>query len=254
MKITDLMHGDWFNSKKGTCRINEIKPRKYHQEKGTETFPFCTPAVIEAYKKGQELKMLFVVEGEFKAFSLSMLGQPTIGIGGVQNFRDSKKSHLHPYITDIIERCKVKNLILIYDSDCVEVKWEEGKDLAERANMFYSALNTFNELLKPYDVQLYFSHVSEKAGQKGIDDVLLADGTDPEMVVSELTAFTAGMPDRHFVMTYQVTGISSFKVMQIFALDSVESFYNRYQKELDNREFRWKNNTYYIDNGKPVVS
>ena len=230
------------------------KPRKYHQEKGTETFPFCTPAVIEAYKKGQELKMLFVVEGEFKAFSLSMLGQPTIGIGGVQNFRDSKKSHLHPYITDIIERCKVKNLILIYDSDCVEVKWEEGKDLAERANMFYSALNTFNELLKPYDVQLYFSHVSEKAGQKGIDDVLLADGTDPEMVVSELTAFTAGMPDRHFVMTYQVTGISSFKVMQIFALDSVESFYNRYQKELDNREFKWKNNTYYIDNGKPVVS
>lgn len=25
MKITDLMHGDWFNSPKGTCRINEIK-------------------------------------------------------------------------------------------------------------------------------------------------------------------------------------------------------------------------------------
>lgn len=25
MKITDLMYGDWFNSKKGTCRINEIK-------------------------------------------------------------------------------------------------------------------------------------------------------------------------------------------------------------------------------------
>lgn len=25
MKHTDLMHGDWFNSKKGTCRINEIK-------------------------------------------------------------------------------------------------------------------------------------------------------------------------------------------------------------------------------------
>ena len=25
MKITDLMHGDWFNSKKGTCRINEIR-------------------------------------------------------------------------------------------------------------------------------------------------------------------------------------------------------------------------------------
>ena len=25
MKLTDLMHGDWFNSPKGTCQINEIK-------------------------------------------------------------------------------------------------------------------------------------------------------------------------------------------------------------------------------------
>lgn len=230
------------------------KPQKYHQEKGTETFPFCTPAVINAYKKGQELKMLFVVEGEFKAFSLSMLGLPTVGIGGVQNFRDSKKSNLHPYITDIIDRCKVKNLILIYDRDCVEVTWEEGKDLAERATMFYSALNTFNEYMKPLDVQLYFAHVSEKLKEKGIDDVLLTEGYDTEGVVQELTSFTTGMPDRNFVMTYRVSGISSFKVMQIFALDSVESFYARYQKELDNHEFVWKGNTYYIDDGKPVVS
>lgn len=25
MKITDLMHGDWFRTKKGTCRINDIR-------------------------------------------------------------------------------------------------------------------------------------------------------------------------------------------------------------------------------------
>ena len=198
--------------------------------------------------------MLFVVEGEFKAFSLSMLGLPAVGIGGVQNFRDAKKSNLHPYITDIIDRCKVKNLILIYDRDCLEVTWEEGKDLSERATMFYSALNTFNELLKPLDVQLYFCHVSEKLNEKGIDDVLLADGIDTEGVVRELTSFITGMPDRNFVMTYRISGISSFKVMQIFALDSVESFYARYQKELDNHEFIWKGNTYYIDDGKPVVS
>lgn len=230
------------------------KPRKYFQEPGTETIPFCTPGVIDAYRKGEELKMLFVVEGEFKAFSLSMLGLPAVGIGGVQNFRDAKKSHLHENITDIIKRCKVRNLILIYDRDCLEVHWKEGKDLAERPTMFYSALNTFNELLKPYDVQLYFAHVSEKADQKGVDDVLNANPEAAQDVINELTTFTAGMPDRHYVMTYLVTGISSFKIMQIFGLDSVESFYQRYQKELDNREFRWKSNNYYVENGKPVVS
>lgn len=230
------------------------KPQKYSQEKGTETFPFCTPAAIEAYREGKELKMLFVVEGEFKAFSLSMLRLPTIGIGGVQNFRDAKKSTIHPYITDIIKRCQVQNLILIYDRDCMEVHWEDDKDLAERPTMFYSALNTFNEFLKPYDVTLYFAHVSEKAEQKGIDDVLNAEPSATEDVVNELTTFTAGMPYRHYVMTYLITGISPFKIMQLFSIDSVESFYQRYQKELDNREFRWKGNNYYTENGKPVVS
>ena len=139
-------------------RIRKANPGdgpKYLQERGTETFPFCTPAVVNAYRRNEPLKVLYVVEGEFKAFSLSMQGLPALGIGGVQNFRDAKKTHLHPYITDIIERCKVRNVVLIYDADCVQVEWKEGKDLAERPNMFYSALNTFNELLKPYDVQLY---------------------------------------------------------------------------------------------------
>ena len=231
------------------------KPQKYYQPIGTETFPFCTPPVIEAFRKGLETKVLFVVEGEFKAFSLSLLGLPAVGIGGVHNYRDAKKSRLHPYITDIIERCKVKNIVLIYDRDCVEVKWEEGKDLAERPTMFYSALNTFNELLKPHDVQLYFTHVSKKCDQKGIDDVLNANPNNEDDILAELLSFIAGMPDRHWVMTYQVTGISSIKIMKLFGLDSVDSFVQLYRNELDNKEFKWKGNNYYIDeSGKPVVS
>lgn len=231
------------------------KPSKYHQPPGTETFPFCTPTVIDAYRKATELKTLFVVEGEFKAFSLHLMGLPAIGIGGVQNFRDAKKTKMHPYITDTIERCQVHNVVLIYDRDCIEVHWEEGKNLAERPSMFYGALNTFNELLKPYDVTIYFSHVAPDCPQKGIDDALNEPGNDPEAIIQELVAFTAGMPDRRWVRTYQVTGISPVKVLKLFGLDSVETFTELHAKELDNREFRWKGNDYYIDeNGKPVVS
>jgi hypothetical protein len=231
------------------------KPQKYSQEKGTETFPFCTPAAIEAYREGKELKMLFVVEGEFKAFSLSMLRLPTIGIGGVQNFRDTKKSTIHPYITDIIKRCKVQNLILIYDRDCMEVHWEEDKDLAKRLNNFYVALNVFNELLKPYDVQLYFAHVNEKCGQKGIDDALLEPSNDVQTILNELTSFTSGMPNRFYIDTYQVTGMSSYRLKQIFGLANVQNFYDLYQKELQNHDFVYNGITYYIDeNGKPVRS
>lgn len=232
----------------------EGKPMKYRQEKGTETFPFMTPTVINAYRKREQLKMLFVVEGEFKAFALNLKGLPAIGIGGIQNFRDAKKTSLHPYLTGVIETCKVQNVILIYDRDCIEVTWKDGLDLAERPTMFYSALNTFNEWLKPFDVQLYFSHVCPDCNQKGIDDAINDPDNDAVGIINELTTFTAGMPDRHWVRTYQVTGISSYKIMQIFGLDSVESFYAMHAKELANHDFRFKNNDYYIEDGKPVVS
>ena len=230
------------------------KPMKYRQDRGTETIPFSTPTVINAFRRRDELHTLFVVEGEFKAFALHMQGLPAMGIGGVQNFRDAQKTKLHPSITDVISRCKVRNIVLIYDRDCIEAQWSEGKDMAERPLMFYNALNTFNELLKPYDVQLYFAHVSPGCPQKGIDDALIAPDADTGGIVRELLSFTNGMPDRRYVLTYQVTGISSYKIMKIFGLDSVDSFYAMHERELLNREFRFRNNDYYIEDGKPVVA
>lgn len=236
-------------------KANPGKGPKYVQAMGTETIPFSTPSVIEAYRKKEPLKTLYVVEGEFKAFTLSMNGIPAMGIGGIFNFKDASKSKMHPYIIEVIQTLKVQNVVLIHDRDCVEVHWEEGKDLAERPNNFYLALNTFNELLKPYEVQLYFAHVSEKCAQKGIDDVLLEPSNDRQAVLDELTAFTSGMPNRKYVFTYQITGVSSFRIMQIFALDSVKHFYEVYEQELNMREFRWKGNDYFIDDqGKPQVS
>lgn len=231
------------------------KPQKYSQEKGTETFPFCTPSVIEAYRKGATVKTLYVVEGEFKAFTLSMAKLPAIGIGGVQNFKDASKTKMHPYIIDVIQKLQVQNVILIFDRDCLEVHWEEGKDLAKRPNNFYVALNVFNELLKPYDVQLYFAHVNEKCNQKGIDDALLEPSNDVQTILNELTSFTSGMPNRSCIDTYQVTGMSSYRLKQIFGLANVQNFYDIYQKELQNHDFVYNGITYYIDeNGNPVRS
>lgn len=230
------------------------KPQKYSQEKGTEMYPFSTPALIEAYRKKKPLKTLYIVEGEFKAFALSMEGLPSMGIGGIHNFKDATKSKLHPYITDVITGCQVQNVVLIFDADCVQVEWEEGKDLSTRPNSFYTALNTFNELLKPYNVNLYFSHVAESCGHKGIDDVLLNIPRNKEDILTELQNLTVGMPKRFYVLTYQITGISAYKIMQLFGLNDVKTFYEMYKASLDDRDFKWKGTVYHIEDGKPVVS
>lgn len=254
----------WYNhgnvQTRDFCRVRYADPEKhgghkYFQEKGTEMMPFPTPAVIEAYRKKKDLKTLYVVEGEFKAFCLSMNGIPTIGIGGIFNFKDASKTKMHPDILDVITTLKVQNVVLIFDRDCLEIKWEEGKDLARRLNNFYVALNVFNELLKPYDVQLYFAHVSSKCGQKGIDDALLEKTNDAKTVLNELTAFTSGMPNRFYIDTYQVTGMSSYRLKQIFGLANVQNFYELFEKELANHDFIYNGILYYIDeNGKPVRS
>lgn len=231
------------------------KPQKYSQPKGTETIPFSTPCIIEAYKKKKELKTLYIVEGEFKAFCLSMMKQPAMGIGGIQNFKSADKTKMHPYIIDVIKTCKVQNVVLIFDKDCLEVEWEEGKDLAKRLNNFYIALNVFNELLKPYDVQLYFAHVCPKCGQKGIDDALLEPTNDTATILRELQSFTSGMPDRFYIYTYQISGLSSYKLKSIFGLASVNNFYELFEKEVTNHDFVYNGVAYYIDDkGKPQRS
>ena len=256
--VVDYNHGNV--QTRDFCRIRYAEPEKhgghkYFQEKGTEMQPFPTPAVIEAYRKKKDLKTLYVVEGEFKAFCLSMNGIPTIGIGGIFNFKDASKTKMHPDILDVITTLKVQNVVLIFDRDCLEIKWEEGKDLARRLNNFYVALNVFNELLKPYDVQLYFAHVSSKCGQKGIDDVLLEKTNDAKTILNELTSFTSGMPNRFYIDTYQVTGMSSYRLKQIFGLANVQNFYELFEKELANHDFIYNGILYYIDeNGKPIRS
>ena len=229
-------------------RIRKSNPGdgpKYVQAKGTEMIPFSTPAIIEAYKKKKELKTLYVVEGEFKAFSLSMMKQPTIGIGGIHNFKSADKTKMHPYIIDVIQTCKVQNVVLIFDKDCLEVEWEEGKDLSKRLNSFYVALNVFNELLKPYNVQLYFAHISPRCNQKGIDDVLLEPSNDPAAILRELQSFTSGMPDREYIYTYQISGLSSYKMKQIFGLSNVNDFCNMFVDQVKNHDFVYNGILYY---------
>ena len=256
--VVDYSHGNV--QTRDFCRIRYADPEKhgghkYFQEKGTEMQPFFTPAVIEAYRKRQALKTIYVVEGEFKAFCLSMNGIPSIGIGGIFNFKDASKTKMHPGIIDTIQALHVENVVLIFDRDCVEVKWEEGKDLAKRLNNFYIALNVFNELLKPYDVQLYFSHVTPKVGQKGIDDVILEPTNDAKTVLNELQSFTSGMPNRFYVYTYQISGLSSYKLKQIFGLANVQNFYELFHDELANHDFVYNGVTYYVDeSGKPIRS
>lgn len=253
---------EWFNhgnsQTRRFARIRKADPGngpKYFQKEGTESIPFCTPSIINAYKKKEKVKTLYVVEGEFKAFSLSMQNLPTMGIAGIFNFKNKEKTKMHSYIIDIITQCKVENVILIFDRDCIEIKWKEGEDSSQRPNNFYHALDCFNELIKPYDTQLYFAHVSKKCEEKGIDDVIISGKYNLADIIGELLSFTSGMPKRSFVDCYKISGVSSFKIKSIFGIASVQNFYDTYKEELEGHDFIFHKTAYFIDEkGKPQIN
>ena len=226
---------------------------KYVQPAGTPVMPFITPEALRRYKASERTRTLFIVEGEFKAFAMSNFGLPTIGIGGIHNYR-TKANEIHPHILGFCARCAVENIVLLFDADCLRVEWREDKELTTRLSGFYTALNRFNELLKPHDITLYFSHVASDSEDKGIDDVLYGGRADTDLVIEELTRLTAGS-GRKYVLTYLITGTSPYNIQRIFGLDGAKTFYELNYELLKDKEFVYKGNTYYADeNGKLAVS
>lgn len=228
---------------------------KYFQPPKTEVIPFSTPLIVESFSHKRKIKTLYVTEGEFKAFALDNFQIPCFGIGGIHNFKNKEKDKLHPYIIDFIKACKVENVVLLFDADCLKVEWEEGKDLSLRLSSFCTAVETFNELLKPYDVCLYFSHIVKESESKGIDDLLYNGVSDQKRITEELTTLTEGNQTRKYIITHKITGISPYRIKQIFYLDHVQTFFDHNADVLFEKEFVYKNDTFYIDDkGKLSVS
>jgi hypothetical protein len=232
----------------------EDPKRKYTQAYKTTVVPFSTPLIIKAFQNKTKIKTLFITEGEFKAFSLDLHGLYCFGIGGTHNFKDNSKDKLHKYITDFIKVCEVENIVLLFDADCLKVEWKENEDLTKRLKTFYSAVDTFNELLKPYNVTFYFAHVDKESEHKGIDDLLAASKKTKD-IINELNSLSVNSESRKFIRTYKISGISPYNIKRIFWLDKVETFFENNFKTLVDKEFVYDGDTYYNEgDGKLAVS
>jgi hypothetical protein len=224
-----------------------IPKRKYYQPQGTEAIPFSTPTIINAYKKQEKVKTLYVTEGEFKAFAVSNFGLPCFGIGGIHNFKGPSKDCIHQYILNFIDVCKVENVVLLFDADCMDVEWAENKELTTRLSTFHAALTTFNELLKPHNVCLYFAHVNKEAKFKGIDDLLYSKVNPQEEIIKELSSLLEGSNSRRYIFIYKISGVSPYIVQKIFGLDNVQTFFDQHKDILQDKEFIYKGDPYYCD-------
>jgi hypothetical protein len=113
---------------------------KYRIPKGVGTYPFFPPALVDKYEKGETIKTLVITEGYFKAFKASMHNWDIVGLSSITHYADKKTKQIHPDLAKIILKCKVENVVMLYDGDCLNISTKaitNGEDLAKRPNSFF---------------------------------------------------------------------------------------------------------------------
>ncbi len=243
---------------------------KYIQPKGSGVFPFFTPGVIKAWIDGKDIQTLILVEGEFKAFKAwkdksqsEKLGDiEFVGLPSITGYRGDGDvtGALHPDILQIIDDCKVKNVIFLTDADTLVIKWAEDKDLSMRQNTFYNAVKVFREALqnrlddKAIALeQVYFMHLKTENIEreaKGLDDLLCKYSARTEDIFFDLTKFHLS---RDWFVGMMITDAQFTKQLRKhFGLGNEKEFYDLYKPYIGDKEFLFRNQMYYFD-GKEVV-
>ncbi len=228
------------------------KKQRYSQPAGSGVFTYMTPGIVKRVRMGEKIDTLFIVEGEIKALSGDVLGLDIIGLGGIQNFRNKEENEIDTYIKEVIEICRPDNVVLLFDADCLSIKHEsEDKDLYTRLNNFRVAVTGFLEMMKQFDVDLYFSHIDEKfaATAKGLDDLLMGlKEKQKDNLKKELLFLVAGKKSYTKCMKLERGG--SHTITRYFHCDNVNNFYEAYRSILQEKAFKYRGQTYFFNGSK----
>lgn len=234
-----------YNNRIQTYHITRLHPdnikgdMKYLIPKGQGTFPFIPPPVLKKYEKKEQIKTLVLTEGAFKAFKGAMHGLNIIGLSSITHFKSKKTKGLHPDIINIIKTCEVKNVVMLYDGDCLNVSEnaiKEEKDLYKRPYGFFASARNINDLLKDLDVSFYFAHIKSneiKEKPKGLDDLLVAKKGHEKAIIKDLISLSKSGTYFHRI---NITH-SQKSLQRYFRINKADDFYAFHSNKIGSAEF-----------------
>lgn len=261
------------------------KMMKYVIPKGVGTRPFFPPALLDKFSNAAKIDTLFLTEGYKKAISGWVNGIDIVGLASISTYRDKETMQLHRDIVDLILKCQVKNVVILYDGDCADISakaFSEEKDISLRPKQFFASANGIKELLKDYlkdyEISLYFGHINSDSVEghpKGLDDIyeamtkvqyedllqqipneptnmqrgrylLEAKQQAREILNADLYAFSR--PGIYF-NKIDIT-IGNRKLEHLLAIESANTFYLRHQDIIKDRKFTYFGTQYKYDQEK----
>lgn len=245
-------------------RINplytEFTEGKYDFSEGKNT-PFWHPRLIEIFEKKEKISTLVITEGQIKAYKATEDGILTVGLGSISHFRDGRTNALHTEIIEFIHACEVKNVVVLWDADCVFISssdLENETEITKRPASFYhyarSIKNDIYKIFSPKKLQVYFSTIKKEAKHepKGIDDLLCVKEIPSKDVVIDFDRI--GQIPGYYIDWINITTNDGEKTLRsYFSMNNVYNFYSTHKELIGTRNFVFYGTTYKIEDNTPVV-
>lgn len=238
---------------------------KYLMPKGTGSYPFFPPNLMDAYEREEPVKDLYITEGFFKAFKGYMHGLHIIGLPSITHLKNKDKGELHTDIKKLIKACKVQRVFWLTDGDCFDLSskvadTKEQVDLYKRPKSFFNSIQQFKDLMDDMDCDKYFAHIDvdsilneykevPKEDVKGLDDLLMSFPEHTEEILEDLR--NTAKPGFWF-KKYNISAGTS-KVLKEFRLSNVNEFFLWHveRKEISqDREFIFNGTKYKYNSDK----
>ncbi len=214
---------------------------------GSNTYPFFPPKLIEKYEQSIPISTLVITEGIFNALKGAIHGMEIVALKSISSYRDRKTNNLHSGILKIINTCQVENLIILFDGDCFNIseyalKYKE--DLYKKPNSIFSCSRGIQELLKNFNINIYFSHIisdSHSSNPMNLADLLIGFKDDEAVIINEISCF-----DRPGSFFFRMNITHSIqKLRRYLNLNSVDDFYSFHSDVIQYNEFLF-NATHYM--------
>lgn len=236
------------------------KPFKYMTPAGAPCRVYIPEAIRSRYKTKTPIETLFLQEGEKKAEKACKHGMLSIGIQGINNF-GSQQEGLIQDIQDIVAGCKVKNIVLVMDSDWDNLHSEivTGDSIDKRPNSFAHAVIKYKQYMKTFNnlklyVDTWWGHVNvNEHDDKGVDDLLVGSlaGKESELMEDVTRTMNSHNGKGKWLDIHKISEYSDARIREFWALNDAAEFYKRHARDLGSVEvFKIGQIRYTSEDGK----
>lgn len=238
------------------------RPIKYQTPRGAQTKLYIPQYIRSLFQQQRAFDTLIVQEGEKKAEKACKHGIASVGIQGIYNI-GNEDSGLIKELQYLIQTCKIKNVVLLLDSDWDHLHKEigVGDHVDQRPNQFAKAVIKFKQYLLTMhnlgvSIDVYFGHIKEnEKHDKGIDDLLVNSLSGNEQLLKDDIDATLFSHDGigKYVDIFKISSKSDYQIKDYWLLNDRDAFFNRHKERLSEvLMFRFGKVSYKVENDQLI--